>query len=120
MLGSVVPCALFYFLQLYLKRNRHPSSPSDPSASSSSDKLQELSASIPQTLSRSLLLQKSPSGPAPVSSRASNVINKVAGGDSVSIVGYKKWVNDPYHECQNLDGVMQLSLAENHVGLFVS
>ncbi|ONK54934.1 uncharacterized protein A4U43_UnF9560 [Asparagus officinalis] len=116
-LGSIVPCALFYFLQLYLKRNRHPSSPSPPPASSSSDKLHESSTSIPRTLSRSLLSQKTPSGPAPVSSRASNVISKVAGGDSVSIVGYKRWVNDPYHECQNPDGVMQLCLAENHLSL---
>ncbi|KAM1269637.1 hypothetical protein ACFX2I_001804 [Malus domestica] len=54
-LGSLIPCALYYCLQLYLKRRR-PSKPDPPSPSQSSSNLAEL----PRTPSRSSL---STSGP---------------------------------------------------------
>ena len=43
-LGSLIPCALFYFLQFYLKRHRspEPSSSDPPSPSTSSSNLAEL------------------------------------------------------------------------------
>lgn len=105
-LGSLIPCALFYFLQLYLKRNRSPS----PSPSSPPPDEAELPG-IVRTLSRASL--GSARGPAAVSSRAVSVAKS---SDSAPyFVGYKKCSEDPYHPLDNPDGVIQLGVAENHV-----
>lgn len=111
-LGSVIPCALFYFLQLYLKRNRsreeHP--PPPPSPSSSAEHLPEVPG-LQRTLSRAHL---SPRGPAHVSGRVNAILRS---GDSPDIVGVKKYLEDAYDKMSNPDGVIQLGLAENKVGL---
>ncbi|KAL6008005.1 1-aminocyclopropane-1-carboxylate synthase 6 [Asimina triloba] len=113
-LGSVIPCALFYFLQLYLKRNRSPSPssppPAPPSPSSSSTHLSELSG-ITRTLSRSHL---SPRNSAALSSRASSILKS---GDSPYYAGLKTARADPYDALKNPDGVIQLGLAENKLSL---
>lgn len=99
-LGSVIPCAFFYFLQFYLKRNRknepdsgEPSPDSDPSSGSpdptrsqSVGNLTEL-ASLPRSLSRILLSPRLSGGAVSVSGRAGCVIK---GGDSPYHVGQKR------------------------------
>lgn len=122
-LGSVIPCALFYFLQLYLKRHRSapskpppPPPPPDAAASyppsSSEGQLPEVSV-LPRSFSRIHLSPRSPSGPAHVSSRVNLVLK---GGDSPYDIGLRKVSEDPYHEAGNPDGFIQLGLAENKVG----
>ncbi|XP_065858074.1 probable aminotransferase ACS10 [Euphorbia lathyris] len=117
-LGSVIPCALFYFLQLYLKRFRNDQEDSDdsnsqnqaaPSRSDSEGHLAELSA-FTRSPSRSLISPRSPRGPAYLSSRATGIVKS---GDSPYYVGLKKVVEDPYDESDNPNGIIQLGLAEN-------
>ncbi|KAK6935276.1 Aminotransferase, class I/classII [Dillenia turbinata] len=110
-LGSIIPCALFYFLQLYLKRNRSKS-PSPPS-SSSAENLPEVSV-LHRSASRSFLSPRSSTGPAYVSSRANLIVKS---GDSPYYVGLKKVNEDPYDKFANSDGVIQLGLAENNLTL---
>ncbi|CAK9311033.1 unnamed protein product [Citrullus colocynthis] len=117
-LGSVIPCVLFYFLQLYLKRNRSDPSPDPPSSPevdssgnsspSSSNQLVELSV-LPRTFSRTFLSPRS-SGPVCVSGRA-NSISRV--GDSSIFVGTRRFLEDPFDEFDNPTGIIQLSVAEN-------
>ncbi|RID44636.1 hypothetical protein BRARA_I01418 [Brassica rapa] len=122
-LGSVIPCAFFYFLQFYLKRNRknepdsgEPSPESDPSSGSpdptrsqSVGNLTEL-ASLPRSLSRILLSPRLSGGAVSVSGRAGCVIK---GGDSPYHVGQKRVEEDPYDESGNPDGVIELGSAHN-------
>ncbi|KAI4327048.1 hypothetical protein L6164_019551 [Bauhinia variegata] len=123
--GSVIPCALFYFLQLYLKRRHRSQPPSPPPAPSpeatspppsplnSSEKLHEVSV-LPRTLSRILLSPRGVSGPVYVSSRANSIAKT---GDSPYYVGLKKVDEDLCHEIDNPNGVIQLGLAENKLSL---
>ncbi|KAI3453533.1 hypothetical protein Pfo_010196 [Paulownia fortunei] len=119
-LGSVIPCALFYFLQLYLKSRaggggrRSPSPlpsemetllPEHSSPSSSSSGLQRVH-------SRSLLSPRGSSGPAHVSSRANAVVKQ---SDGPYYAGLKRVEEDPFDEVENPDGVIQLWLAENRL-----
>lgn len=109
-LGSVIPCALFYFLQLYLRR-RHRSAPTPPPPPE--EQLAEV-AVLPRSLSRTHLSPRSAGGPAYVSSRACSVAKS---GDSSYDVGLRKASEDPYDELHNPDGVIQLGLAENNLTL---
>lgn len=112
-LGSVIPCALFYFLQLYLKRNRSYSDTDSPSASpassppTSSGDLTNLSRSH----SRTVLSPRGSSGPVLVSTRASNILR----GESAYHLGMRKCREDEYDSRTNPDGIIQLGLAENKV-----
>ncbi|XP_009113033.2 probable aminotransferase ACS10 [Brassica rapa] len=122
-LGSVIPCAFFYFLQFYLKRNRknepdsgEPSPDSDPSSGSpdptrsqSVGNLTEL-ASLPRSLSRILLSPRLSGGAVSISGRAGCVLK---GGDSPYHVGQKRVEEDPYDESGNPDGVIELGSAHN-------
>lgn len=127
-LGSVIPCALFYFLQLYLKRFRNdPGDPNDPSSSSptqntassvpsrssSSGQLTELPG-LPRSLSRPLLSPRNVGGPACVSGR---VISILKTGETPCYVGLKHVEDDPYDEVGNPGGVIQLGLAQNKLSL---
>ncbi|KAJ7952420.1 1-aminocyclopropane-1-carboxylate synthase [Quillaja saponaria] len=126
-LGSVIPCALFYFLQLYLKKRHRstepkspPTTPSSevsssqaPSPSNSSRQLSDVSG-LPRSLSRILLSPRGATGPVYVSGRA-NSITKM--GDSPCHIGLKKVADNPYDEFCNPDGVIQLGLAENKLSL---
>ncbi|CAH8321592.1 unnamed protein product [Eruca vesicaria subsp. sativa] len=120
-LGSVIPCAFFYFLQFYLKRNRknepdrNPDSEDsnsgspDPTRSQSVGNLTELT-SLPRSLSRILLSPRISGGAVSVSGRAGFVIK---GGDSPYHVGQKRVEEDPYDESGNPDGVIELGSAQN-------
>ncbi|KAL0793950.1 hypothetical protein Bca101_065327 [Brassica carinata] len=125
-LGSVIPCAFFYFLQFYLKRNRknepdssgqrNPDSYSnsnsgspDPTRSQSAGHLTELT-SLPRSLSRILLSPRLSGGAVSVSGRAGYVIK---GGDSPYYMGQKRVEEDPYDESGNPDGVIELGSAQN-------
>eukprot|EP01018_Ginkgo_biloba_P012779 Gb_22779 [translate_table: standard] len=103
-LGSVIPCALFYFLQLYLRRHRSP--PQSPT--SQRPAIQET------RLSRTQSSGRSPARPAFVSSRAVAVTE---GEDSPYYMGWKEYENNPYHPRDNPSGVIQMGLAENQLSL---
>ncbi|XP_022858638.1 probable aminotransferase ACS10 isoform X1 [Olea europaea var. sylvestris] len=119
-LGSVIPCALFYFLQLYLKgrggsKSDEPPAPTETESSPSETHLPEVST-LQRVHSRLLLSPRGSSGPAQVSSRA-NAIAKQA--DGPYFLGLKQAADDPYDEMNNPDGVIQLGLAENRLSLDV-
>ncbi|XAR66173.1 1-aminocyclopropane-1-carboxylate synthase [Bertholletia excelsa] len=107
-LGSLIPCALFYFLQFYLKRKR--SSPPPPGLSPSSANLSELTR-IP---SRSSLTSQRSMGQVHISSRASSIAKA---NDSPYYIGLDRVRQDAYDELKNPDGVIQLGLAENRLSL---
>ncbi|WCJ26082.1 1-aminocyclopropane-1-carboxylate synthase [Euphorbia peplus] len=114
-LGSVIPCALFYFLQLYLKRYRSEEDSDDsnsenPAAGLNSEgQLAEVSM-LTRSSSRSLVSPRSPGGPAYLSGRGMGIVKS---GDSPYYVGLRKVVEDCYDELDNPDGIIQLGLAEN-------
>ncbi|KAL5541025.1 hypothetical protein UlMin_042598 [Ulmus minor] len=113
-LGSLIPCALYYLLQLYLKRRRPDHNPPPASGNSPpAGKFPEVPV-LPRSLSRTHLSPRSHGGPAHVSGRV-NLILK--GGDSPYYVGLRKVSEDPYEEFDNPDGVVQLGLAENKLSL---
>lgn len=109
-LGSLIPCALFYFLQFYLKRHRSPNPPS-PSASSSN------LAGLPRTSSRSTLSSRGSLGPVRISARGSSIAKP---DDSPYYIGLNKFRDDPYDKINNPNGIIQLGLAENTVNLNLS
>ncbi|KAF9616917.1 hypothetical protein IFM89_032987 [Coptis chinensis] len=97
-LGSIIPCALFYFLQIYLRRNRSnnhtsptPSSPTGHilSPSTSLSQLNELNSStgLTRSQSRTHLSPRASTGPAYISSRANSIVKAE---DSAYYVGLKK------------------------------
>ncbi|KAG4188604.1 hypothetical protein ERO13_A08G176600v2 [Gossypium hirsutum] len=120
-LGSIIPCALFYFLQFYLKRNRadpddknesNSTSQNPTTRSPSSEHLTELPG-LTRSLSRALLSPRN-SGPVSISARVSGIVK---GGDSPYYMGLKRVKEDPYDELDNPNGVIQLGLAENKLSL---
>ncbi|KAG8486723.1 hypothetical protein CXB51_020261 [Gossypium anomalum] len=120
-LGSIIPCALFYFLQFYLKRNRDDPDDKNESNSTgqnpttrspSSEHLTELPG-LTRSLSRALLSPRN-SGPVSISARVSGIVK---GGDSPYYMGLKRLKEDPYDELDNPNGVIQLGLAENKLSL---
>ncbi|KAL4340816.1 hypothetical protein GQ457_08G035950 [Hibiscus cannabinus] len=107
--GSLIPCALFYFLQLYLKRHRSPNSRSNPpSPSASAQNLAELT----RTSSRSNLLSRGSIVPVLISSLATSISKP---NDSPYYIGLDKASEDPYDRIDNPDGVIQLGLSENRL-----
>ncbi|KAG6536440.1 hypothetical protein ZIOFF_001496 [Zingiber officinale] len=111
-LGSLIPCALFYFLQFYLRRHR-PSSSSSPPPSSSESNLSELT-SMHRSFSRNLLSTRGSAGPSCISSRGAALAR---GDDNPYYVGLKRCAEDPYDASSNPDGFLQLGLAENRLSL---
>ncbi|XVE57781.1 hypothetical protein DITRI_Ditri04bG0117200 [Diplodiscus trichospermus] len=121
-LGSIIPCALFYFLQFYLKRNRNEpddqnesNSPGEnpKTRSPSSGQLAELPR-LTRSLSRALLTPRSPSGAVSISNRVSGIVKSA---DSLYHVGLRRVEEDPYDELGNPNGVIQLGLAENKLSM---
>lgn len=110
-LGSLIPCALFYFLQFYLKRNRSSPPPLSPSESSTDLPKDD---GIPRSSSRNNLSNRGSIRSVPVSSRATSIVRS---SDSTYYTGLKKGSEDPYHPSSNPDGIMQLGLAENKLSL---
>ncbi|KAK3012983.1 hypothetical protein RJ639_010438 [Escallonia herrerae] len=105
-LGSIIPCALFYFLQFYLKRHRsepdpEPTPPDPP-------------AGLHRVQSRLVLSPRGSGGAAHVSGRANSVARQA---DTPYYVGLKRVSEDPYDVESSPDGVIQLGLAENKLSL---
>lgn len=118
-LGSVIPCALFYFLQLFLKSlGGGGSSGESPPPEETDPVLPECSSSpseLQRVHSRSQLYSpRGSNGPAQVSSRASSVLKQANG---LFYIGLKRVEEDPFDEVSNPDGVIQLGVGENRVGL---
>ncbi|OMO80954.1 Aminotransferase, class I/classII [Corchorus olitorius] len=123
-LGSIIPCALFYFLQFYLKRNRDD--PNDQNESNSTSQTQNPTTRSPssgqlaeltgltRTPSRPLLSPRSHTGPVSISGRVHGIVK---GSDSPYCVGLRRVKEDPYDELGNPNGVIQLGLAENKLSL---
>lgn len=109
-LGSLIPCALFYFLQFYLKRHRSSPNPPPPPSPSSSSNLAELQ----RTTSRGNLTGRGSIGSVHISNRASSIAKP---NDSPYYVGLERALGDAYDELTNPDGVIQLGLAENRLSL---
>ncbi|XP_066369158.1 1-aminocyclopropane-1-carboxylate synthase 6-like isoform X1 [Miscanthus floridulus] len=95
-LGSLIPCALFYFFQLYIKRNR----PAPAPASSAPP--------IHRCHSRGLLTP---------SLSARGTVVRAGDEDSLYYAGLRRCADDPYHPASNPGGVINLGLAENHLSL---
>lgn len=95
-LGSVIPCALFYFLQLYLKRHRSERAPREE---------------LPPPPRRP---SKSPPKPVLASSRALHVIEEE---NSPYYRGWQAYKENPYDAESNPDGVIQMGLADNQLSL---
>ncbi|KAI3458249.1 hypothetical protein Pfo_014912 [Paulownia fortunei] len=108
-LGSLIPCALFYFLQFYLKRHRSPPS-NPPSRSTSAANLSEL----PRSSSRANLLSRGSTGRVHLSARANSIAKP---NDSPYYIGLDRVREDPYDEMGNPDGIIQLGLSENRLSL---
>ncbi|KAE9617214.1 hypothetical protein Lal_00034440 [Lupinus albus] len=107
--GSLIPCALFYFLQLYLKRRR-PDNPSSnpPTPSTSSPNLPDL----PRSSSRSNFNTR---GPVRLSKLAT-LISK-PDDDSPYYIGLHRVAQDPYGKVENPNGILQLGLSDNKLCL---
>ncbi|KAK3022186.1 hypothetical protein RJ639_047008 [Escallonia herrerae] len=112
-LGSLIPCALFYFLQFYLKRHRSPPPEKPPPSSSPGNSAANL-AVFPRTLSRSSLSVRGSAGHAHVSSRADSIVRE---DDSPYYVGLDRVLKDRYDELKNPNGIIQLGLSENTLSL---
>lgn len=112
--GSVIPCALFYFLQLYLRRNRSKPEPDDNNINNNNtnnNNNEEVVLGLERTYSRTHLSPRGPSGPAHLSARASRT------SETPYFVGLGRVAEDPYDELDNPDGVIELGLAENKLCL---
>lgn len=107
-LGSFIPCALFYFLQLYLKRNR--SQPPPPAETPV--QVPEVAHELVRIHSRSVLSPRT----ALVSSRANSIAKQA---DSPYYVGLRRESEDLFDDSSNPDGVIQLGLAENTVSTYI-
>lgn len=99
-LGSLIPCVLFYCFQLYQRyRSRSP-----PPGNG------EVPHGLSRVQSRSLLTPRG--GPAHVGSRANCVSDQ---DETPFFVGLKRVFDDPFHRLINPDGVFQLGLPQNRV-----
>lgn len=106
-LGSLIPCALFYFFQLYIKRNRPAPAPGSPQGSAAPA---APASPIHRSLSRGLLAPR-----AALSARAAVV--RAGDEDSLYYAGLRRCADDPYHPASNPAGIINLGLAENHLSL---
>ena len=109
-LGSLIPCALFYFFQLYIKRNRPAPAPGSPPAPASNANAN--ASPIHRSHSRGLL---TPRGAALPSLSARGAVVRAGDEDSLYYAGLRRCADDPYHPTSKPGGVINLGLAENHV-----
>ncbi|KAH7302276.1 hypothetical protein KP509_23G063700 [Ceratopteris richardii] len=125
--GSVIPCGLFYLLQLYIRQRRPNSSEEDngetgeaaPSSDASLSRVNshsDVSAANNKesTSSGSHIQLRSPRRPSFVSHRAITLSDT---GDSAYYIGWREYYKDPYHATDNPNGIIQLGLAENTLSL---
>ncbi|XP_059629438.1 probable aminotransferase ACS12 [Cornus florida] len=115
-LGSIVPCALFYFLQFYLKRRRPPPPPSSNHTPPPPSPPSELprTTSLARATSRSNLSSRGSIGQAHISSRASPLTKP---DDSPYYIGLDRASEDAYDELTNPNGIIQLGISENRLSL---
>ncbi|EOA40172.1 hypothetical protein CARUB_v10008889mg [Capsella rubella] len=122
-LGSVIPCAFFYFLQFYLKRNRIDEPESDPAIQNSASSANNSGSSSPtqselnglsRSLSRVNITPRNSGAHVSVSVRANSILK---GGDSPYHLGLRRVEEDPYDESGNPDGIIELGLAQNKLSL---
>ncbi|KAL9237234.1 hypothetical protein vseg_011811 [Gypsophila vaccaria] len=113
-LGTIIPCTLFYFYQLYLKKNRPPPPPPPPPSTPPSTPPFLSPTSSSADLRRPNLRTSSSVGPAQISSRAHGLSRPNA---SAYYIGLDRAKDDPYHPGDNPEGVIQLGLAENKLCL---
>ncbi|KAG8094027.1 hypothetical protein GUJ93_ZPchr0012g19172 [Zizania palustris] len=115
-IGSLIPCALFYFFQLYIKRNRAPRPlPPPPPAAAASESPPGSASTVVSPIHRSLsrgLLSPRAALPAPSARGAA-----VRDDDSLYYAGLRRCAEDPYHPASNPAGIIQLGLAENCLSL---
>ncbi|KAK8470377.1 hypothetical protein PHAVU_004G126400 [Phaseolus vulgaris] len=100
LLGTLVPCALFYFLQLYLKRRRSNFSPPSPSSE----------PTLHRTSSRSNLSTRGSISRVRLSKLATQISRPE---DSLYYLGLERVSRDPYHALHNPNGIIQLGLSDN-------
>ncbi|PSS11474.1 Aminotransferase [Actinidia chinensis var. chinensis] len=107
-LGSVIPCALFYLLQFYLKHRHRPGPttppPTPPEAAEGSP------PPLHRVQTRSIISPRGSNGQAHVSYRANSIAKQI---DTPYYIGLEKASVNPYDEENNPDGIFQLGLAEN-------
>lgn len=106
LLGISIPCALFYFLQLYLKRRRPNPNPSSPSSSTSPTLLLTRSSSRSNLSSRGSISRVR-------LSRLATLLSKP--DDSLYYLGLERVSQDPYDVFGNPNGIIQLGLSDNKV-----
>ncbi|KAL1556793.1 putative aminotransferase ACS10 [Salvia divinorum] len=99
-LGSVIPCALFYFLQMYLKSRGRGGPPPEVEAPSP-----QPATGLHRVHSRLLLSPR----PATVSSRANAIVRQR------DFEGLKRAEEDVFDEVENPNGVIQLCSTENRL-----
>eukprot|EP00250_Pteridium_aquilinum_P018044 c23912_g1_i1 orf=295-1857(+) len=125
--GSVIPCGLFYLLQLYI-RQRRPSSSEEGDGES-----REIAPPLDGTLNRAssqgdVRAANSEHSPTPGTNlqlrsprRASFVSRRAVAvsdtGDSPYYIGWREYYQNPYHATDNPHGIIQLGLAENCLSL---
>ncbi|CAI9288950.1 unnamed protein product [Lactuca saligna] len=117
-LGSIIPCALFYFLQLYLKA-KNPSddvpNPSPPPQLPETPPPPPPPGGLQRVHSvRSIWSPRGTNGQVQVSTRANSVIKHP---DSPYYVGLKRAFDNLYDESSNPEGIIQLGLDENKLSL---
>lgn len=115
-LGSIIPCALFYFLQLYLKAKNRTEDDPNPSPPPQTPEISPPPTGGLQRVHsvRSIWSPRGTNGQAQVSSRANSVIKHP---DSPYYVGLKRASENPYDESSNPNGIIQLGLDENKLSL---
>ncbi|PWA52647.1 pyridoxal phosphate-dependent transferase [Artemisia annua] len=117
-LGSIIPCALFYFFQLYFKsKNRSENNPTSPPPSSPPElaEISPPSGGLQRVQSlRSIWSPRGSNGHANVSTRAGVMIRQV---DGPYYDGLNRAFENPYDELSNSDGIIQLGLDENKLSL---
>ncbi|CAN0878495.1 Probable aminotransferase ACS12 [Linum grandiflorum] len=95
-LGSLIPCALFYFLQLYLKRHRSP--PTEAPIL--------LLLLLPRRIRRRRPLRLPTSSSSPGAPPAP-ICSAAKPNESPYYIGLEKVNKDPNHRRDNPDGIMQ-------------
>ncbi|KAH6762896.1 ACC synthase 10 [Perilla frutescens var. hirtella] len=109
-LGSVIPCALFYFLHYLKSRGGGDSRAPPPEVDAPSPDNASHSTGLQRVHSRLLLSPRGAGGPAAVSSRANAIVRQSEGPYNE---GVKRAEEDIFDEVENPDGIIQLCSTEN-------
>ncbi|XP_051129162.1 probable aminotransferase ACS12 [Andrographis paniculata] len=108
-LGSVIPCALLYFIQLYF-RSRGGGGGDGREKSPPAAEAEQSSPALQRVHSRTLLFSRGHAPPPHVSSRAAAIAQNCNGP---YYAGLERAHDDPYDDVANPDGVIHLALSHN-------